>query len=42
MLSRLKKRLIKILDAVEGVKTSDRYMMLAQSDFDQMKRIMIR
>ena len=42
MLSRLKKRLITILDAVEGVKTADRHMMLSQSDFDQMKRIMIR
>ncbi len=41
MLGRLKKRLIAILDAVEGVKTSGNHLMLAQSDFDQMRRIMI-
>ncbi len=42
MLSRLKKRLFTILDAIEGVNSGNRSLMLSQSDFNQMKRIMVR
>ena len=42
MLSRLKKRLFTILDVIEGVSRTNQSLMLSQSDFNQMKRIMVR